>query len=164
MEKYKKALLKKLIKPSLLEQKVQILKKENKTIATLNGSFDLLHSGHLKILYEASTLADILIVALNSDSSIKRYKNDKRPIIELQYRLEMVSALFFVDFVTYFDETTPIKILDIIKPDVHINGKEYGENCIEADIVKKNKGKIHIVNLVEGLSTSNIIKKIKLCD
>lgn len=118
----------------------------------------------MKILFDASNLADVLIVALNSDSSIKKYKSSNRPIIELKYRLEMISALFFVDYVTYFDDTTPLKILEIIKPDIHINGKEYGENCIEADIVKKNSGKIHIVDLVEGLSTSKIIKKIKLCD
>ncbi len=140
------------------------LRERNKTIATINGSFDLMHSGHLRIIYEASTLSDILIVALNSDSSIKKYKSKKRPIIELKYRIEMVSALFFVDYVTSFDETTPIKILNIIKPDVHINGKEYGKNCIEADIVKKNGGKIHIVDLVDNLSTTNILKKIKLCE
>ncbi|NGX35082.1 MAG: Bifunctional protein HldE [Candidatus Anoxychlamydiales bacterium] len=140
------------------------MRERNKTIATINGSFDLMHSGHLRIIYEASTLSDILIVALNSDSSIKKYKSKKRPIIELKYRIEMVSALFFVDYVTSFDETTPIKILNIIKPDVHINGKEYGKNCIEADIVKKNGGKIHIVDLVDNLSTTNILKKIKLCE
>lgn len=145
----------------LLEKKVLELRKENKTIATINGSFDLLHAGHLHIIYEASKKADILIVALNSDSSIKKYKSTKRPIIELKYRIEMMSALFFVDFVTSFDETDPIRILEIIKPDMHINGKEYGENCIEAYIVKKNGGKIHIVDIVDGLSSTNIIKKIK---
>ena len=76
----------------------------------------------------------------------------------------MIAALEFVDFVTYFDETTPLKILDIIKPNIHVNGKEYGKNCIEADIVKKNGGKIHLVNLYGSLSTTKIIKKIKLCE
>ncbi|MFA6118403.1 MAG: adenylyltransferase/cytidyltransferase family protein [Parachlamydiales bacterium] len=155
--------LKKLIEPKDLKKKVEKLKAENKTIATLNGSFDLMHAGHLQIIYEASCQADILIVALNSDESIKKYKSINRPIIPLKYRLQMISALEFVDYVTYFEETDPIKILDIIKPNVHVNGKEYGENCIEADIVKKNGGRIHIVDLVDSLSTSEIIKKIKLC-
>lgn len=123
-----------------------------------------MHAGHLHIIHEASKRADILIVALNTDSSIKRYKNKNRPIIPLKYRLQMMAAIEFIDYVTYFNETNPIKILSIIKPDVHVNGKEYGENCMEADIVKKNGGKIHIIDLIKNLSTSEIIKKIKLCD
>ncbi len=125
-----------------------------------------MHPGHLKIIFEASCQADVLIVALNTDRSIQKYKNKKRPIMKLKYRAQMVSSLFFVDYVTCFDEIDPIKILSIIKPDVHVNGKEYGENCIEADIVKKNGGKIHIVDLIDKntLSTTNIIKKIKLCE
>ncbi len=153
-----------MINPNLLEKKLKELRGQNKTIATLNGSFDLLHAGHLQIIYEASNQGDVLIVALNTDDSIKKYKSIKRPIIPLKYRLQMISALEFVDYVTYFDEIDPIKILSIIKPNVHINGKEYGENCIEADIVKKNGGKIYIVDLIENLSTSEIIKKIKLCE
>lgn len=165
MEKnWEKESLKKLINPNLLEKKLKELRGQNKTIATLNGSFDLLHAGHLQIIYEASNQGDVLIVALNTDDSIKKYKSIKRPIIPLKYRLQMISALEFVDYVTYFDEIDPIKILSIIKPNVHINGKEYGENCIEADIVKKNGGKIYIVDLIENLSTSEIIKKIKLCE
>ncbi|EKE20978.1 MAG: heptose adenosyltransferase [uncultured bacterium] len=165
MEKnWGKESLKKLIRPDNLEEKVKELRVQNKTIATLNGSFDLLHAGHLQIIYEASNQSDVLIVALNTDDSIKKYKSINRPIIPLKYRLQMISALEFVDFVTYFEETDPIKILDIIKPDVHVNGIEYGQKCIEADIVKKNKGKIHIVDLADGLSTTQIIKKIKLCE
>jgi D-glycero-beta-D-manno-heptose 1-phosphate adenylyltransferase len=164
MDKLKQKLQEKIVDPRQLKKKVESLRKENKTIVTLNGSFDLLHAGHLQIIYEAKLLADVLIVALNSDSSIKKYKSKKRPIIPLEYRLQMMASFFFVDYVTYFNETNPIKILDIIKPDFHVNGKEYGKNCIEADIVKKNKGKLHMVDLLEGLSTSNIIKKIKLCD
>jgi rfaE bifunctional protein nucleotidyltransferase chain/domain len=102
----------------------------------------------------------ILIVALNSDPSIKQYKNPLRPIIPLEYRLQMMSALGFVTYVTWFDETDPRNLLNIIKPDVHVNGAEYGENCIEADIVKSNGGSIHIVKLVPGLSTTQILKKI----
>lgn len=152
---------KKWILPELLVERVEELRGEGATIATLNGSFDLLHAGHLQIIFEASQQADILIVALNTDASIRAYKSASRPIISLEYRLQMMSALAFVDFVTWFDETNPLNILEKIKPDVHVNGAEYGENCIEAEVVKKHGGSIHIVNLVDGLSTSSVIAKIQ---
>lgn len=150
----------KYVLPGVLKNKVADIRSEGKKIATLNGSFDLLHAGHLQIIYEASTVADILMVALNTDKSIKAYKSPDRPLISLEYRLQMMAALEFVDFVTWFDETDPCRILSEIQPDVHVNGAEYGENCIEAATVKQYGGRIHIVQLVPGLSTSQIIKKI----
>jgi D-glycero-beta-D-manno-heptose 1-phosphate adenylyltransferase len=153
----------KTIDPGDLAQKIAYLRAQNKTIATLNGSFDLMHAGHLHIIYEASQMADILIVALNTDHSIHQYKSPDRPIIPLKNRLQMMAALAFVDYVTWFDELDPRKILEIIKPDVHVNGSEYGANCIEADTVRAQGGRLHIVSLVPGLSTSQIIKKIKEC-
>lgn len=161
MDLWSEAFRKKLIDPKDLASSVDGLRKKGKKIATLNGSFDLMHAGHLQIIFEAANVADVLIVALNSDASIKAYKSPERPIIPLEYRLMLMAALEFVDFVTWFDETTPIPILEIIKPDVHVNGAEYGENCIEAPTVKKHGGKIHIVKLVPGLSTSQILAKIK---
>lgn len=151
---------KKYIHPDKLAKKIEELRRDKKTIATLNGSFDLMHAGHLQIIYEASKQADLLVVALNSDASIKQYKSPLRPIIPLEYRLQMMSALEFVDYVTWFEETDPLRLLEEIKPDVHVNGAEYGENCIEADVVKKHGGKIHIVQLIPGLSTTQILKKI----
>lgn len=156
-----KALEKKYIRPEKLAKKVASLRKSGKTIVTLNGSFDLMHAGHLEILFEASRQGDKLIVALNSDSSIKQYKSVHRPFIGLEERKQMMAAIRFVDYVTWFDETDPRALLSIIKPDVHVNGAEYGQNCIEAETVKQNGGKIHIVQLVPGLSTSNIVAKIK---
>lgn len=132
-----------------------------KTLATLNGSFDLLHAGHLEIIYAASLQADVLLVALNSDSSIKEYKSPDRPIIPLEYRLRMMSALSFVDFVTWFDETDPRTLLKKVRPDVHVNGADWGENCLEAETVKEIGAKLTIIPLVPGLSTSAIIKKIQ---
>ncbi len=152
----------KYIPPEKLEEKVAELRGFGKTIATLNGSFDLLHAGHLKMIHEAGEQGDVLILALNSDESIKKYKSPLRPIVSLEHRMEMIAALQFVDYVTYFNETDPIALLEKIKPDVHCNGSEYGENCIEAETVKKHGGKIHVVSLVPGLSTSNLIEKIKV--
>lgn len=132
-----------------------------KTLATLNGSFDLMHAGHLEIIYEASLQADVLLVALNSDASIQQYKSPTRPIIPLEYRLRMMSALSFVDFVTWFDETDPRSFLKKVRPDVHINGADWGKDCIESATVKEIGATLHIVQIVEGLSTSSIIKKIQ---
>jgi len=138
-------------------------KKKGKTIVTINGSFDLLHAGHLAILFEASQQADVFIVALNSDASIKKYKSEERPIVPLESRIQMMTALEFVDYVTWFDETDPRDILAKIRPNVHVNGAEYGEHCIEAETVKAYGGRIHIVELVDGLSTTKLIEKIIAC-
>lgn len=154
-------LQKKWIEPEHLERKCADLRSRGLTIASLNGSFDLLHAGHLFIIHEASKQADRLIVALNSDHSIQQYKSPDRPIIPLTYRLEMMAALEFVDFVTFFEETDPCTLLKKIKPDVHVNGAEYGTNCIEAETVKTNGGRIHIVDRIPNLATSAIIEKIK---
>jgi D-glycero-beta-D-manno-heptose 1-phosphate adenylyltransferase len=156
-------LLKKLVEPQQLEQKCAALRARHLTIATLNGSFDLLHAGHLCIIHQASLQADRLIVALNSDSSIQRYKSAQRPIIPLQYRLEMIAALEFVDFVTWFDETDPCRIIETVKPDVHVNGREYGEQCIESGAVHACGARLHLVDRIPSLATSFIIEKIKQC-
>ncbi len=154
-------LQKKLIEPTNLRAKADELRASNRTIATLNGSFDLLHAGHLHIIYEASKQADCLIVALNSDASIRQYKSPSRPIIQLSYRLELMAALEFVSFVTWFEETDPRSLLSCIKPDVHVNGAEYGAKCIEAETVLAYGGRLHIVELIDSLSTTNIINAIK---
>ena len=150
----------KVIEPSELANKVSELRQSGCTIVTLNGSFDLLHAGHLHMIYEAAQLGHVLIAALNTDSSIRQYKSVHRPIIPLEYRLQMMAALAFVSYVTWFDEVDPRTILGIIKPDIHVNGAEYGLNCIESDTVCANGGKVHIVSLVPGLSTSEIVKTI----
>jgi D-glycero-beta-D-manno-heptose 1-phosphate adenylyltransferase len=156
-------LTKKLIDPLNLEEKCAALRVRHLTIATLNGSFDLLHAGHLYIIYQASLQADRLILALNTDRSIQQYKSPERPIVPLQYRLEMIAALEFVDYVTFFDEQDPCAILQKIKPDVHVNGREYGENCIEAETIKACGGRLHLVDRIPSLATSSLIEKIKQC-
>jgi rfaE bifunctional protein nucleotidyltransferase chain/domain len=156
-------LQKKLIEPADIEEKTRDLRLQGKTIATLNGSFDLLHTGHLFMIHEASKQADFLIVALNSDPSVRKYKSKNRPIIALKGRLEMVAALEFVDFVTWFDEADPRELLSRIRPDVHVNGEEYGVRCIEAEVIEAHGGKLHLVKRIEGLSTSAIVERIKAC-
>lgn len=156
-------LQKKLIEPEQLEGRAAQIRARHLSLATLNGSFDLMHAGHLFIIHEASKQADRLLVALNSDRSIQQYKSPDRPIIPLQYRLEMIAALEFVDYVTWFEETDPRALLAKVKPDVHVNGAEYGAACIEAEIVKTHGGRLHLVDRVPSLATSAIIEKIKKC-
>ena len=151
---------KKLVLPHKAREWADNVRSQKKTVTTLNGSFDLLHAGHLHILYEASLQGDLLIVALNSDKSIQHYKGKQRPIIPLKYRLQMMAAIHFVDFVTWFDEDTPCELLKEIRPHTHVNGADYGLECIERAIVEEGGGKIHIVSFVDGLSTSNIMNKI----
>lgn len=150
----------KIVEPHELEPLVAKLRAAGKTLATLNGSFDLLHAGHLHILHQASTCADVLILGVNSDRSIQQYKSPNRPIIPLPYRMEMLAALGFVDYVSSFDELDPREFLKKVQPDVHVNGSEYGHDCIEAETVKAYGGKIQIVDKIPGLSTSEIIEKI----
>lgn len=113
------------------------------------------------MLYQASEQADVVFVLLNTDSSIRSYKGPKRPIQSLEVRLMMVAAIEMVDFVSWFSEPNPIALLEKMHPDVHVNGSEYGKNCIEADTVKRGGGRLHIVDLVEGYSSSNLIEKIR---
>ncbi len=156
-------LRKKLVEPNHVEEIVRSLRQKGKTLATLNGSFDLLHAGHLYIIHQASLQADILFVALNSDFSIQQYKGKNRPIIPLHYRLEMMASLEFVDHVTWFEETDPRELLRIIRPDVHVNGAEYGSACIEAETVAEGGGRLHLVDRIPSLSTSALIERILVC-
>lgn len=152
---------KKILSPHNLKQKVLQFKEQHQKIVTLNGSFDLIHAGHLYIIHQAKQLGDILIVALNTDASIRAYKGEKRPIVPLTERIEMVAAFEFVDFVTWFDEPDPRAILALIEPDIHANGAEYGPECIEAEVVKQHGGQVVLIERIPKLATSEIIAKIK---
>jgi len=154
-------LAKKRVDPKNLEAKGRALRAEGKTLATLNGSFDLLHAGHLYIIHQASLQADVLFLLLNSDSSIQKYKRPDRPIISLKHRLEMVAALEFVSFVSFFDEVDPCAVLSKIRPDVHVNSLEYGSDCVESEGVRSFGGKLHLVDRIEALSTTAIVEKIQ---
>lgn len=153
----------KILNPNDLENTLPRIRK-GKRLATLNGSFDLLHAGHLYMLFEAAKVAEILLVLVNSDASVRSYKGESRPIISLEHRMEMLSALAFVDYVSFFEESDPRAILRRIRPDVHVNGMEYGENCIEAEVVKEIGADLHLVERIPGLATSAVIERIgSLC-
>jgi len=150
-----------LIPRKSLAQLAATLRAKGRRIVTINGSFDLLHSGHLYILNEARRQGDVLIVGLNSDTSVKAYKGQDRPLVPEHQRAEMLLALRMVDYVHIFDELNPIAFLDEVKPDVHVNGAEYGLDCIESETVKRGGGRIYIVERVPQLSTSNLVGALR---
>ena len=152
---------KKIMNIKELKEIVEKLKKENKKIVTTNGVFDILHIGHMRYLQEAKKLGDILIAAVNSDSSTKKIKGPKRPLNNENDRAEALAALECVDYVIIFNEENPMKILGIIKPNIHVKGGDYDINrIIEKDIVEKNNGKVVLIPKVKGYSTTDFINRI----
>ena len=140
---------------------VDKLHKAGKTVVTTNGCFDILHVGHVRYLQKSKSFADYLIVLLNSDKSVKSIKGDDRPINNEMDRAEILVALNCVDFVVLFDEDSPAKLLDEIKPDVYTKGADYTmETLPERDIMIKNGTKVEFIDFVQGKSTTNIINKI----
>ncbi|MBD3164401.1 adenylyltransferase/cytidyltransferase family protein [Candidatus Woesearchaeota archaeon] len=144
---------------AVLKKIADKLKKNGKKIVTINGTFDILHPGHEYILKEAKKQGDVLIVGINSDTSVKSNKGQERPLNNQLNRAKLMANYPFVDYVTIFTEKSPLKLLELIKPDIHVNGSEYGEDCIEAETVKKQGGKIYIIQLLKGYSTTGIIKR-----
>jgi rfaE bifunctional protein nucleotidyltransferase chain/domain len=137
------------------------LRNENKTVITTNGVFDIIHIGHIRYLQEAKKLGDVLIVGINSNSSVKNIKGPKRPLNNENDRAEALAALECVDYVAIFDENDPIMFLQAIKPNIHVKGGDYNINqIIEKDTVEENKGKIILIPEIKGYSTTDLIKKI----
>ncbi len=134
---------------------------EGKTVVTTNGCFDILHVGHVRYLQKTKSFADVLIVLLNSDISVKKIKGPTRPINNEADRAEILCALTCVDYVVLFDEDSPRDLLDEMKPDVYTKGADYTmETLPEADIMRKNGTRVEFISFVEGKSTTNIINKI----
>lgn len=144
-----------------LKDIIDIHKKQGKLIVFTNGCFEILHPGHIKLLEEAKNYGDILVVGINSDESVKRIKGEKKLIFDEKSRMKIISALECVDYVTLFNENTPENLIKIIKPHIHVKGGDYKEEDLpEAKIVKEYGGKIIILPLLEGFSTTQIIQKI----
>jgi len=143
-----------------IERITQHLKKQGKRIVTYNGSFDVLHVGHIKSIQEAKAQGDILIILLNSDASIRIYKGPNRPIVSQRERIIMIAAIDAVDYVSVFNDINPKKVLARIKPNVHCNGSDWGRSCIERKVVEENGGRICILRWERGHSTTDLIKKI----
>lgn len=144
-----------------LKKNIEKSKENGLKIVFTNGCFDILHTGHVHYLIEAKKKGDILVVGLNSDSSVQRLKGEKHPLIKEDERAELLSYLEMVDYIVIFEELTAENIISIIKPDIYVKGGDYQiEELPEAEIVKKNGGKVKLVSHVEGMSTTNIILRI----
>ncbi|MCM8797177.1 MAG: D-glycero-beta-D-manno-heptose 1-phosphate adenylyltransferase [Candidatus Omnitrophica bacterium] len=151
----------KIKKISRLLPLISVLKKKNKKIVFTNGCFDIIHYGHVMYLEKAKAMGDILIVAVNSDSSVRKIKGAKRPLVSEKDRAAIIAALESVDYVTIFRDKTPYKIIEKIKPDILVKGGDWDKtNIAGSDFVKERGGKTRLIKIVSGRSTTNLIKKI----
>jgi len=155
-------LLKEKIKPlSSLKKIIAALRKRGKSIVFTNGCFDLLHYGHVKYLEEARAGGDILVVAVNSDASVRKIKGRKRPIVNEGDRLKTVAALESVDYVVLFEEKTPIRVIKTIKPDILVKGADWNRNdIVGGNYISSLGGRAVTIKLVKNRSTTNLIRKI----
>ncbi|MCH7590965.1 D-glycero-beta-D-manno-heptose 1-phosphate adenylyltransferase [PVC group bacterium] len=138
------------------------IKSEKKTIVFTNGCFDILHPGHVYYLNHAKNMGDCLVVGLNTDASVKRIKGPKRPLVCEKDRARVLASLESVDYVVFFDDDTPQKLIEIVKPDILVKGGDYRKDEIMgADIVKAYGGKVATIDFLDGFSTTEMISKIK---
>jgi len=148
-----------------LKELVKEAKNDSKKIVFTNGCFDLLHLGHITYLKEAKKLGDRLIVALNSDNSVRKLKGNKRPLNNLKQRALQISALDCVDWITSFSEETPLRLIKQIEPDVLVKGKDYKiKDIVGSQEVLSKGGQVKTIELLKGFSTSDLIKRIKDLD
>lgn len=135
---------------------------KNEKIVFTNGCFDIVHKGHIEYLAQAATLGTKLVVGLNTDTSVKRLKGEKRPINNQEARAILLSALIFIDKIVLFDEDTPYELIKYIQPDILVKGKDYKpEQIVGYDIVKNKGGEIITIDLTAGYSTTSILNKLQ---
>ncbi len=136
-----------------------------KKVAFTNGCFDLLHRGHVHVLRAARACADLLIVGINSDQSVKHIKGPTRPVLPESDRCELLGAMEMVDFVVLFNEPDPHNLISAIRPDVLVKGGDWNtEKIIGADMVEEAGGRVVVVPYIKGFSTTEIIERIKNSD
>ncbi len=151
----------KIKKREELSKILKCLKQKGKRIVFTNGCFDLLHLGHVRYLEEAKSLGDILIVGVNSDRSVRELKGPNRPILPAEERAEILSGLGCVDYVTIFDELDPLELISSLLPHVLVKGGDWTrETTVGREVVERAGGKVVILPLIEGASTSNLIETI----
>jgi rfaE bifunctional protein nucleotidyltransferase chain/domain len=154
-----------------MSQRIGEWKQAGEKVVFTNGCFDILHEGHVTYLAKAADLGSKLIIAINTDASVKRQgKGEERPINPESSRALILAALEFVDGVVFFDEDTPVSLIKLLKPDVLVKGADYDANepdpsnkkyIVGREVILANGGAVKTVALVEGFSTTNIVKKLK---
>jgi D-beta-D-heptose 7-phosphate kinase / D-beta-D-heptose 1-phosphate adenosyltransferase len=144
-----------------LQKIIRSLKSQRKKVVFTNGCFDLLHYGHVKYLQDARNKGDILVVAVNSDASVKKLKGKNRPIVPVKDRVRVIAGLASVDFAVIFDQDTPLTVIQALKPDILVKGADWNPDAIVGkEFVESYAGKVTTIQFVKGLSTTNLIKKI----
>ncbi len=149
--------------PTITALKKEIIRhrRQGKKIVFTNGCFDILHWGHVQYLQTVKKTNRILVVGLNSDSSIREIKGPKRPILPQQARLNVLTALECVDYVIMFNEATPYRLISSVKPDILVKGADWkGKQVVGSDVVEKSGGKVEYIKYLPKYSTSNIIETI----
>ncbi len=148
-----------------LKKTLTALRGREKCVVFTNGCFDILHVGHTRLLQEAKKQGDVLVLGLNTDESVRRLKGSSRPVNSQDDRAELLAALDCVDFVVLFEQDTPCDLISFLKPDVHVKGGNYDpknyERMPEAKIVHEYGGRVHIVPLIDGRSTTRVIEKVQ---
>jgi D-glycero-beta-D-manno-heptose 1-phosphate adenylyltransferase len=153
----------KIIDSVELDRTLSLWRFQQKIIVFTNGCFDILHRGHIEYLAKAASQGDVLVVGLNSDDSVRRIKGPTRPFQDELSRALILASLHFVDRVVLFEEDTPYNLISDVQPDILVKGADYKpEKIVGYDIVKAKGGKIVTIQLTEGFSTTNIIKKLDL--
>ncbi len=138
-----------------------LAKRGSKSIVFTNGCFDLVHRGHVEYLSKARDLGDMLIVGLNSDNSVRRLKGATRPVSNQNSRAMVLAAFSFVDYVILFDDDTPLNLIKTITPNILVKGADYNrQNVVGADFVESHGGRVELIELVPGESTTNLINKM----
>lgn len=151
---------KKIRERPALAQECARLRAAGKTVVFTNGCFDLMHAGHATYLEFARRQGDVLIVGLNTDASVRRYKGEKRPVVDERNRARLMAALECVDFVTWFDEDEPKALIAELQPDVLVKAEDWAHYVSGREIVEARGGKVVLAPMVAGLSTTKLIEKI----
>jgi D-glycero-beta-D-manno-heptose 1-phosphate adenylyltransferase len=148
----------------LAEAKTRVLlwKKAGFKVVFTNGCFDLIHLGHVDYLEKARQLGDKLVLGLNTDDSVSRFKGPERPLQDQNSRARVLASMQFIDLVVFFNEDTPFSLISELVPDILVKGSDYlTENIVGADVVKKAGGVVKTIDFVPGYSTTRIVEKIK---
>jgi len=151
----------KFIEDKNINEFIDDLKKTKKTIVFTNGCFDLVHAGHIDYLEKAKALGDVLIVGVNSDSSIRRIKGEKRPVVKEKYRLRLLEGIQSIDYVMLFEDNTPLSLIKRISPNILVKGADWKDKgVVGEDFVNTYGGRVELIELLPGISTSIVIENI----
>ena len=153
--------MQKIFSEGQLAEQLTRLRRQGKRIVFTNGCFDLMHSGHVYMLAQAKTFGDILVVGMNTDASVKRLKGDKRPILDQASRLALLAALEVVDYITLFEEDTPLALIRRLQPHILVKGGDWSpEAIVGKEVVEHAGGRVVAVRHQDGFSTTNLIERI----